>query len=251
MAVESIPSATALRFIDVTKYYGARRILDDLAFSVRENEFFGLIGVNGAGKSTAIKALLDLCDIDAGRMAIFGRPHREVRARSVLSFLPERFLPPYYLTGQGFLRYMARLHGRPYGENEVHRMLSRLDLTWASLAKPVRQHSKGMAQKLGLAACFLSGKPLLVLDEPLSGLDPKARRLVKGHLAGLRLAGTHTLFFSTHLLNDVEELCDRLGILHEGRLRFVGTPEQCRAHYGAETLEAAFFRCISENASSS
>ncbi|VFN01103.1 MAG: ABC-2 type transport system ATP-binding protein [Candidatus Kentron sp. G] len=239
--------STALRFVDVTKYYGPQRILDRLGFAVRKNEFFGLVGVNGAGKSTCIKALLDFCEADAGDMEIFGHPHREIHARACLSFLPEQFLPPYYLTGRDFLRYMANLHGRPYRDKDVHNILNSLDLNQASLAKPVRQHSKGMAQKLGLAACFLSEKTLLVLDEPLSGLDPKARLLVKRYLTGLRLAKTHTLFFSTHLLNDVEELCDRLGILHEGRLRFIGTPEQCRRHYGTNTLEDAFFQCISQN----
>nr|VFJ74313.1 MAG: ABC-2 type transport system ATP-binding protein [Candidatus Kentron sp. FW] len=239
----------ALRFVDVTKYHGRQCILDGLAFSVRKGESFGLVGVNGAGKTTCINSLLDFCDIDSGRMEIFGLSHRETRARASLSFLPERFLPPYYLTGQDFLRFMARLHGQAYREHDVSRMLDTLDLTRVSLAKPIRNHSKGMAQKLGLANCFLSNKPLLVLDEPLSGLDPKARLLVKEYLSGLRLAGTHTLFFSTHLLNDVESLCDRLGILHEGRLRFVGTPGQCCAHYSADTLENAFFRCISQRIS--
>ncbi|MBT8419877.1 MAG: ABC transporter ATP-binding protein [Gammaproteobacteria bacterium] len=235
----------ALRFTNVTKHYGTQCVLDDLAFAIPRNEFFGLVGVNGAGKSTCIKALLDFCEIDTGTMEILGYPHQDIHARAALAFLPEQFLPPYYLTGKEFLRYMARLHGQPYRDDDVFGMLNHLDLTPAALAKPVRQHSKGMAQKLGLAACFLSRKPLLVLDEPLSGLDPKARLLVKRYLTDLRLAGTHTLFFSTHLLSDVEALCDRLGILHEGRLLFAGTPEACRARYGAHTLEDAFFRCIS------
>jgi len=238
-------AANAIRFVNVTKYHGTQCVLDGLEFSVRKGESFGLVGVNGAGKTTCIHGLLDFCNMDGGSMEIFGLPHREAHARAPLSFLPERFVPPYYLTGRGFLRFMARLDRQTYREHDVLRMLDGLDLTRESLAKPVRNHSKGMAQKLGLASCFLSRKPLLVLDEPLSGLDPKARRLVKQQFLGFRSAGTHTLFFSTHLLNDVAELCDRLGILHEGRLRFIGTPEECRTCYDADTLEDAFFRCIS------
>nr|VFK22964.1 MAG: ABC-2 type transport system ATP-binding protein [Candidatus Kentron sp. MB]VFK26568.1 MAG: ABC-2 type transport system ATP-binding protein [Candidatus Kentron sp. MB]VFK74544.1 MAG: ABC-2 type transport system ATP-binding protein [Candidatus Kentron sp. MB] len=234
----------AIRFIDVTKYHGTQRILDGLRFSVRKGEYFGLVGVNGAGKTTCINSLLDFCNIDSGSIAIFGLPHREPRARAALSFLPEQFLPPYYLTGGDLLRYMMRLHGAPYRERDVLSMFDKLDLARASLTKPVRDHSRGMAQKLGLASCLLSRKPLLVLDEPFSGLDPKARRLVKQQLLGLRSNGTHTLFFSTHRLQDVEELCDRLGVLHQGRLRFVGTPRECRLYYGVNTLEDAFIRCI-------
>ena len=109
----------------------------------------------------------------------------------------------------------------------------------------MREYSKGMAQKLGLAACFLSGKDLFVLDEPMSGLDPKARLLVKRHLESCH-AGGRTIFISTHMLSDVDELCDRMGILHDGRLRFVGTPGECREAFASDTLEEAYLSCISQ-----
>jgi ABC-2 type transport system ATP-binding protein len=123
-------------------------------------------------------------------------------------------------------------------------MCEKLDLDPSALSKSVRDYSKGMAQKLGLAACFLSGKSLFVLDEPMSGLDPKARLLVKRHLRACRSEG-RTIFISTHMLSDVEELCDRMGILHAGKLRFVGSPLECRDAYAAETLEEAYLSCIS------
>ena len=104
-----------------------------------------------------------------------------------------------------------------------------------------------MAQKLGLAACFLSRKDLIILDEPMSGLDPKARILVKRYLQSLKEQG-HTLFFSTHMLADVAELCDRMGILHEGRLRFIGSPGACCEAFGAESLEQAYLNCIAAGA---
>ena len=100
-----------------------------------------------------------------------------------------------------------------------------------------------MAQKLGLIACFLSGKPLLVLDEPMSGLDPKARALVKAKLRTLHEGGV-TIFFSTHLLADVAELCDRMAVLHEGRVLFSGSPLECRERWGAGTLEEAYLACV-------
>jgi ABC-2 type transport system ATP-binding protein len=211
---------------------------------VERGEFFGLVGVNGAGKTTCIKGLLDFTNIDAGSVEIFGVPHTETRAREPLAFLPERFLPPYYLSGRDFLDYMARLHGRIASDEERRDMCGRLDLDTDALAKSVRDYSKGMAQKLGLAACFLSGKELFVLDEPMSGLDPKARILVKRHLQSYRSEG-RSIFVSTHMLSDVEALCDRMGILHAGKLRFVGSPEECRRTFSSETLEEAYLNCIS------
>ncbi len=242
---QSSASTVAVELSKVAKRSARQQVLDGLSLRVERGEFFGLVGVNGAGKTTCIKSVLDFTNIDAGSVEIFGVQHRETRAREQLAFLPERFLPPYYLSGQDFLDYMGRLHGRVATQAERRDMCGKLDLDTDALAKSVRDYSKGMAQKLGLAACFLSGKELFVLDEPMSGLDPKARLLVKRHLQGCRSAG-RTIFISTHMLSDVEELCDRMGILHNGKLRFVGSPEECRRTYSSETLEEAYLCCISQ-----
>ena len=172
----------ALRLVALTKDYGTTSVLAGVSFDVRPGELFGLIGVNGAGKTTLLKCLLDLCDVADGRIEIFGVPHRSTTARARLAYLPERFNPPFYLTGRDFLRYMAELHRAPYDADAVSRIFDALDLDLAALAKPVRSYSKGMTQKLGLAACLLSGKELQILDEPASGLDPKARALLKAEL---------------------------------------------------------------------
>ena len=209
----------AVEFCSVRKSYGRHEIFRDLSFSVGQGRFFALVGDNGAGKTTCIKSLLDFVGIDSGRIAVFGASHRETSAREPLAFVPERFLPPYYLTGWDFLE---------------------------ALGRPAREFSKGMGQKLGLCASFLRRKPLLVLDEPMDGLDPRARLLVKNHLKSLRDNGT-TIFFSTHTLSDVEELCDEIGILHRGQLRFLGSLPQCREMFREPTIEAAFLRCIDEH----
>jgi len=235
----------ALRFMEVTKRYDRMQALSAISLEVRRGEFFGLVGVNGAGKTTLLKCLLDFCAIDGGRIEIFGASHRLTAARSQLAYLPERFTPPYYLTGRDFLQYMSRLHRVPCDPGAIERMFRALDLDTDALAQPVRSYSKGMTQKLGLAACLLSGKALQVLDEPASGLDPKARALLKRELAGLRAAG-RTVFFSSHALPDVEQLCDRIAVVHEGRLRFAGTPEDLQRSYAAPDLERAFLACIGE-----
>lgn len=245
LSPQSTGTPAAIRISKLAKRYSRLQVLECLDLEVQRGEFFGLVGVNGAGKTTCIKGVLDFAHIDAGSIEIFGVPHRETRARESLAFLPERFLPPYYLSGRDFLDYMGRLHGRTATQDERRDMCERLDLDTRALAKPVRDYSKGMAQKLGLAACFLSGKELFVLDEPMSGLDPKARLLVKRHLEHCRSTGS-TIFISTHMLSDVEALCDRMGILHEGKLRFAGSPEECRRTYASDTLEEAYLSCISQ-----
>jgi ABC-2 type transport system ATP-binding protein len=236
-------AAPALRFGQVGQSYGAERVLNDFDLVVGGGEFFGLVGINGAGKTTLVKSLLDLCEVDKGTIEIFGIRHRRTESRRRLAFLPERFSPPYFLRGEEFLRYMSRLYGCSHDEARVGEVLAALDLAPAVLRRPVRELSKGMAQKLGLAGCLLSGRDLLVLDEPMTGLDPKARALFKQQLLRARDSG-RTVFFSTHLLADVEALCDRMGILHDGSLRFVGTPQECCRTYQASTLERAFMRCI-------
>jgi ABC-2 type transport system ATP-binding protein len=236
-------NATVLNFSGVAKEYGGARVLDAVDLQVGAGECVALVGVNGAGKTSLLRCLLDFTRPDAGTIEICGIDHRDSASRSPLGYLPERFSPPYYLTGRDFLRYMLRLHGLPYDEAAALGLLGELELERGVLDKRARQMSKGMAQKLGLAACLMAGKQLYILDEPASGLDPKARALVKRQFRRLREQG-RTVFFTSHALADVEELCDRVAILDRGRLLFTGTPSDCRARYDASSLEQAFLRCI-------
>jgi ABC-2 type transport system ATP-binding protein len=236
-------STPALNFNQVSKAYGKSVVLNGLDLDVQPGEYFGLVGVNGAGKTTLINCLMDFTEPDHGDIEIFGVSNRQHQARAQLAFVPERFTPPHYLTGKDFLSYMFRLRGQAYRADKVESMLQAFDLDSKALSKPVCAYSKGMTQKIGLAAGFLSERTLYVLDEPMSGLDPKARALLKRYLQGMKTQG-HTLFFSSHALSDVEEICERMAILHQGHLRFVGTPTQCCQQFGGETLEQAFMNCI-------
>jgi ABC-2 type transport system ATP-binding protein len=231
------------RFIGVEKRYGTSVVLRALDLEIARGEYLGLAGVNGAGKTTLIKCMLDFCAVDGGRIELFGLPHTRPRSRARLAFLPERFVPPYYLSGRDFLRFMLALQEQPYLQAEVAAMLEALDLDPVALARPVRTYSKGMTQKLGLAACFLGQRDLYVLDEPMTGLDPKARARVKALLGRLKAAGA-TLFFTSHALADVEEICDRMVVLHQGVPYFSGSPRALCDHYGETSTERAFLRCI-------
>jgi ABC-2 type transport system ATP-binding protein len=176
---------------------------------VAAGEGFGLVGANGAGKTTLIRCLLDLAACDAGTIEIFGVPATQpASAPAVLS--AGALQPPHYLRGEEFLRAMLALAGERYDAARAGALLDELELDRDALERPVRRLSKGMTQKLGLAACFLVPRDLYLLDEPMSGLDPAARVAVKSVLRRL-LAEGRTLFFTSHVLADVEELCESLG----------------------------------------
>jgi len=233
----------ALQFQQLSKSYGDSLILSRLELEIYKGEFLGIVGVNGAGKTTLIKCLLDFSSVTSGTIRIFGREHNNTNARDRLAYLPEKFLPPYYLTGGDFLRYMGELYGNRFAMEDIRDMLRILDLDISSLGKSAGQLSRGMAQKLGLAACLLSRKELIIMDEPMSGLDPKARACLKAHLLTLKQK-QHTFFFSTHLLSDVEKLCDRVAILHEGKIQYIGSPGDCCRHFDAADFEQAYLRCV-------
>jgi len=238
----------AVRIAALAKRYGGETALAGVDLEVARGDAFGLIGANGAGKTTLIKCMLDLCAADAGEVEIFGTPARIPAARAKLSYVPERFVPPHYLRCGEFLQASAALAGSRYDAARGARMLLELELDQDALEQPVRRLSKGMTQKLGLAACFLVERDLYVLDEPMSGLDPAARVAVKSVLRRLGAEG-RTLFFTSHVLADVEELCSAIALLDRGRVRFRGSPAELRGRYAEPDLERAYIRCIRDQQS--
>lgn len=235
--------SAALQVQNLSKSYAGAEVLRGVSFSVAAGEFFGFAGVNGAGKSTFLKCMLDFCDYSGGEIRMFDIPSTDRESRRRIAFLPERFIPPYYLTGEDFLRFMARLRQDSYSPAAAEEMLHSLDLDLSALRKPVRSFSKGMTQKLGLASCFLARRDMYFLDEPMSGLDPKARVLVKRQFRKLEERGA-TLFFTSHMLSDIEESCSRMGVLHGGRICYLGSPSGMRAEFGGATLEESYLRAI-------
>ena len=236
----------ALRIAALAKRYSRYQALAGVDLDVGQGDAFGLVGANGAGKTTLIKCLLDLTACDRGTIEIFGIAAQNPAARRRLAYLPERFNPPHYLRAREFLAQMLSLSGERYDEAAVARVLDELQLERDVLGKQARTLSKGMTQKLGLAGCFLLARDLYVLDEPMSGLDPAARVAVKSVLR--RLAGEgRTLFFTSHVLADVDELCSSIAVLDAGRVRFRGTPAALCTRYAESSLERAFMRCVRDD----
>lgn len=203
----------------------ARRVhaLSSVDLSVNAGEVFGLIGPNGAGKSTTIKILLNLVLPTSGQARLFGRDVREPEARRNIGYVPESPVPYEHLTGREYIEFQASLAGLSASDarTEVTRVLTRVDMERHAFLQ-IRRYSKGMTQRVMLAGALLGKPRLVILDEPTSGLDPLGRRLVRDLILELRREGA-TVLFCTHIISDVETLCDRVALLIGGAVERRGT----------------------------
>jgi ABC-2 type transport system ATP-binding protein len=221
-------------------------ILKTLNLEVNEQQYYAIAGINGAGKSTLIKLILDLIrPLPGGSIHIFGADNRDRQCRDQLAYLPEKFDVKKNITGRQYLEFIAAVYHQKLSRNEISELAERLDFPPDRLDTRVAGYSKGMVQKLGLVSCFMLKRRLLILDEPLSGLDPRARYHFKQLMHEEKGSG-RTVLYSTHLLTDAEDLCDRFGILHDGEIKYQGTPADCLQYYQADSLEQAYMKCISE-----
>jgi ABC-2 type transport system ATP-binding protein len=205
---------------------GRKTAVSGLDLNIQPGEIFGLLGPNGAGKTTTIKMIVGLLRPDQGSVRLFGQPPSQVSARARIGFLPEN---PYfydYLTAEEFLDFYGRLHGL---DRETRRARVAATIEKVGLAGKerlaLRKFSKGMVQRLGLAQAILHEPDLVILDEPMSGLDPIGRREVRDLILALRDAGK-TVFFSSHILQDAELICDRVGIVVDGKMRHLGSLDE-------------------------
>ena len=227
---------SAIELEGVTKDYptgflNLRRVraLDGLSLTVERGEIFGFLGGNGAGKTTAIKILLRLIAPTAGRARILGHDVADVTVHARIGYLPEA---PYfydYLTARELLEYCAQLFGYAPAARRARAadLLRRVSLDEGAWNRQLRKLSKGMLQRVGLAQALVNDPEIVILDEPMSGLDPIGRRQVRDLIASLPAAGT-TVFFSSHIIADIEVLCDRVGILSRGRLTHLGRLDDIR-----------------------
>lgn len=243
----ALSEETALSVESVSIAYGRKIVITNVGLEVMHGETYGLIGLNGAGKTTLIKSILGLRDCNGGRILIEGRERNRPESKRRIAYLPERFEPPWFLSGIEFLHFSVRLYGQTRTQDQIFAMSRRLALDPEVLKNRVQTYSKGMRQKLGLLATLLTGCPLLILDEPMSGLDPRARTMVKDLLNEAREEG-RTVFLSSHILADMNEICDRVAVLHDGVLVFTGTPAALRAEGKNDNLERAFLQVIDTRA---
>lgn len=227
-------AAPAIEISQLTKSYGAARALDGVDISVPEGSVFGFLGPNGAGKTTTLRIMTGLADPSSGSVRIFGRDVRDPETRRSIGFLPD--VPGFYpwMNAREFLRFAGGLFGLT-GQALDERTDVLLRLAGLEDVKTrVGGYSRGMKQRLGVAQALINAPRLLLLDEPTSALDPIGRKEVLEMISSLR--GRTTVFFSTHILADVERVCDTVAILDKGRVLTQASIDDLKARYGAHRL---------------
>lgn len=236
-------SKTPIKVHNICKSFKTHSVLKNLNFEVSPGEIYGLVGLNGIGKTTIIKIILGLLNEDSGNVELFGTKNTDKDSKKKITYLPEKFTPSQFLKGHEFLELASGYYQQEYDEKYAKELCKKLDFDVSALDRKISSYSKGMGQKLGLVSIFLSRSPLLILDEPMSGLDPNARIYLKKMLNDYKDEG-NSIFFTSHILADIEEICDRIGVLNEGVISYEGTVDKFIKTYKSKNLEQAFLNAI-------
>ena len=234
-----------LRINNLTKIYGTKKAVDDLTLHIQPGEIYGFIGHNGAGKTTTLKAAAGILDYDSGEIFIDGKNVREqpIECKRVTAYIPDNPDLYEFMSGIKYLNFIADIFGIGTAERteRIDKYAALFGLT-DDLAQPIAAYSHGMKQKLAVISAWIHEPKLIIMDEPFVGLDPKAAHILKGMMREL-CAGGGAIFFSTHVLEVAEKLCDKVAIIKGGKLIRSGTMEEVR---GDESLETVFLELEEE-----
>ena len=234
-----------LQIEHLTKTYGEKKAVDDLSLHILPGEIYGFIGHNGAGKTTTLKSVAGILRFDAGEIRIGGTSIRTdpLACKRKLAYIPDNPDLYDYMTGIQYLNFIANIFGVSAADQQVRirELAERFELT-NDLAQPIAAYSHGMKQKLAIISAWLHAPQLVVMDEPFVGLDPKAAHLLKGMMRELCDRGG-AIFFSTHVLEVAEKLCDKVAILRAGKLIRSGTMDEVK---GDDSLEEVFLELEGE-----
>ena len=234
-----------LEIRNLTKIYGDKKAVDGLSLTINSGEIYGFIGHNGAGKTTTLKACLGIIDFDGGDITVDGMSVKEktLEWKVICAYIPDNPNLYEFLSGIKYLHFIADVFGVDDSRNEkIEALAARLGLT-ADLAQPISGYSHGMKQKLAIIAAYLHEPKLIIMDEPFVGLDPKASHTLKEMMREHCDKGG-AIFFSTHVLDVAEKLCDKIAIIKNGKLVSTGTMEQVK---GDDSLEEVFLELEGEN----
>jgi ABC-2 type transport system ATP-binding protein len=231
----------------LSKSFGGTVAVDDVSFTVRSGEVFGFMGHNGAGKTTTLRMLLGLLRPTGGSASVLGHDivADSLAIRRVTGYLPGDYALPGEMTARRFLRYVGAMFGLGGSalEHRIEELLEQFGLSNVADHK-LRTFSSGMTQKVGLAQALLNAPRVLLLDEPTSGLDPIGRRDTLDLIRGLARGDGATVLFSTHILSDIERVCERAAILHHGRLIASGNLSALKRRHGAEQMDELYLMLV-------
>ena len=236
-----------LKIEHLTKVYGDKKAVDDLSLHIRPGEIYGFIGHNGAGKTTTIKSCCGILQYDSGEVFVDGVSMKEnpIACKEKIAYIPDNPDLYEFMTGIQFLNFVADIFGVSAGERQkrIRKYADEFELT-ADLAQPVSAYSHGMKQKLAIISALIHEPKLVIMDEPFVGLDPKASHILKGIMRDICDKGG-AIFFSTHVLEVAEKLCDKVAIIKGGKLIKSGTMEEVKSD---TSLENVFLELEDDNA---
>ena len=234
-----------LKIDHLTKTYGEKKAVDDLSLHIQAGEIYGFIGHNGAGKTTTLKSVAGILQFDAGEITVCGKSIRTqpIECKRDMAYIPDNPDLYEYMTGIKYLNFIADIFGVSAEDRQerIRKYADLFELT-ADLAQPIAAYSHGMKQKLAIISAWLHAPKLIIMDEPFVGLDPKAAHLLKGMMRELCESGG-AIFFSTHVLEVAEKLCDKVAIIKGGKLIRSGTMEEVK---GDDSLEEVFLELEGE-----
>ncbi len=235
-----------LKIEHLTKTYGEKKAVDDLSLHIHAGEIYGFIGHNGAGKTTTLKSVAGILRFDSGEILVDGKSVRTqpLECKKMIAYIPDNPDLYEYMTGIKYLNFIADIFGvsAQARQERIRKYADLLELT-ADLAQPIAAYSHGMKQKLAIISAWLHEPKLIIMDEPFVGLDPKAAHILKGMMRELCSAGG-AIFFSTHVLEVAEKLCDKVAIIKGGKLIRSGTMEEVK---GDASLESVFLELEDES----
>ena len=235
-----------LKIEHLTKTYGEKKAVDDLSLHIQAGEIYGFIGHNGAGKTTTLKSVAGILQFDGGEILVDGKSVRTqpLECKKEIAYIPDNPDLYDYMTGIKYLNFIADIFGvsAQVRQERIRKYADLFELT-ADLAQPIAAYSHGMKQKLAIISAWLHDPKLIIMDEPFVGLDPKAAHILKGMMRELCDAGG-AIFFSTHVLEVAEKLCDKVAIIKGGKLIRSGTMEEVK---GDDSLEEVFLELEDES----
>ena len=233
-----------LNISNLNKSYNNAKVLNDINFYINKGEVFGLLGLNGVGKTTIIKSILKIIKIESGEIELFSENIiNNDNIYNKVRYLPEKFSPPSLFTGIDVVKTILNIYSKEFDIEKLHKMCAYIDFNIQFLNQKIKDYSKGMVQKISLISFVLSDGDFYILDEPSSGLDPVAVQIFMKIIKDLKSRGK-TIMMTSHVLHTVNDLCDRIAVIHNGKIPYIGTNDVLLRNTKSDDLYQAFLNII-------
>ena len=234
--------SSIIQIQNLSKSFDGKKVLDDISIDIPSKGIFGVIGLNGTGKTTTIKCILNLIPEYEGQILFNGKSTSKPENRKHIAYIPEKFSPNQNITAYEYIKFYSDTYKTPFQKDKIDALAQDISLDTSMMSLKIKQCSKGTVQKIGILACLYVNADVIILDEPTSGLDILARKQLKETL--IKHAQNKAIVFSSHILSDIQELAQNIAVISKGKAIFIGTPNNFITQYNAISIEEAFLKVI-------